>query len=228
MKNELKKLYQHRFNQQEQNQKNKIWKQICKYLEESFFKEINLVSDSVIVDVAAGYCDFINNIYQNKNIKKWAIDANPDIENYATKDVCVYNDTVENLHHCFKTDSVFMFFQSNFLEHLTKSQIVQLFKDEFNLLQKGGYCCILTPNIRYCGGKYWDFFDHITPLTEKSLIEQAEATGFILKKCITKFLPYTTKSKIPKAPWLVRIYLKLLPFSGWILGEQSLILLQKP
>ena len=86
---------------------------------------------------------------------------------------------------------------------------------------------ILTPNIRYVGGKYWDFYDHITPITEKALIEAGELCGFRVRKCIKKFLPFTTKSRLPKAPWIVRMYLRLMPLSGWFFGEQSFLILQK-
>lgn len=116
---------------------------------------------------------------------------------------------------------------SNFLEHISKDAIRKLLEDEYNLLKKDGKVLILTPNIRYVGGKYWDFYDHITPITEKSLIEEAETIGFHTEKVVKKFLPFTTKSRLPQAQWIVRLYCRLMPVSGWFFGEQSLVLLKK-
>jgi hypothetical protein len=44
---------------------------------------------------------------------------------------------------------------------------------------------------------------------------------------IPKFLPYTTKSRLPQAPWLVSLYLKI-PLAWHILGKQALVVAYKP
>ena len=102
-----------------------------------------------------------------------------------------------------------------------------MLRDEYRLLKKGGKLLILTPNIKYVGGKYWDFFDHITPITDKAIIEEAETIGYRLEKDIERFMPFTTKSRLPQAQWMVRAYLRLLPIMGKIMGEQSLIMFVK-
>ncbi len=86
---------------------------------------------------------------------------------------------------------------------------------------------IMQPNIRLIGGAYWDFIDHQTALTEKSLAEAATMAGFRTQQIITRFLPYTTKSKFPQHPLLVRAYLNFPPV--WVLfGKQTLYVGQKP
>ena len=175
--------------------------------------------------MAAGYCDFINNIRFSG--QKVALDVNPDVQTHAAFDVKAVVGGIERLPELFQAGEVSVFFMSNFLEHITKEQIKCLLEDCLELLEDGGEVWILTPNIRYTGGKYWDFFDHITPISEKALCEIAVATGFSVKKCVRRFLPFTTKSALPKAAWLVRLYLKLMPFSGMVFGEQSFIILQK-
>jgi hypothetical protein len=51
--------------------------------------------------------------------------------------------------------------------------------------------------------------------------------GFKTKKVIARFLPYTTKSRIPQHPLLVRAYLSFPP--AWLLlGKQTLYLGEKP
>ncbi len=86
---------------------------------------------------------------------------------------------------------------------------------------------VLQPNIRLTGGRYWDFLDHKTPITEKSLEEAASLVGFRTKRLVTRFLPYSTKSKLPQSPILVRWYLRLPP-AWWLLGRQTLYVGTKP
>jgi len=85
---------------------------------------------------------------------------------------------------------------------------------------------ILQPNIRYLYREYWDFFDHHIPLSDKSLIEALRVVAFRIEQVLPKFLPYTTKSRIPQNPFLVKIYLKL-PFIWKIMGKQMFILGRK-
>jgi len=222
MSEELKNLYNVRFSEKEKKEKNGIWKEICKYIKRVFGSE-----DGIIVDVAAGYCDFINNYCAGEKSELYAIDLNPDVKNFANENVNVICEGVEKLGDIFEDNTVSLFFMSNFLEHITKEQIKKLFEDEYRLLKKGGKILILTPNIKYVGGKYWDFFDHITPITDSALIEYAQSLGFSLVKNIGRFMPYTTKSRLPQASWIVALYLRLMPLSGRFFGEQSLLMFEK-
>ena len=51
--------------------------------------------------------------------------------------------------------------------------------------------------------------------------------GFRTKDVITRFLPYTTKSRMPQHPLLVRAYLRV-PLAWALLGKQTLYLGEKP
>lgn len=64
---------------------------------------------------------------------------------------------------------------------------------------------VLQPNIRYLGSRYWDFYDHMTPLTHLSLSEGLLKNGFRVERLIPKFLPYRFKSRLPSAAWMVRL-----------------------
>lgn len=220
MKTDVQKLYNIRFQSDEKRKKDSLWKEICSYLETFLPKSVK-----VIVDIGGGYCDFINNI--NCDCRKIVIDLNPDTKVYAKKGVEVLTDNFLNLPQHLESNTVSLFFMSNFLEHISKDDINSLFQIQYDLLKPGGEVWILTPNIKYVGGKYWDFFDHITPITEKSLIEAAVLHGFHLKKCISRFLPFTTKSRLPQSAMIVKMYLKLMPFSGYIFGEQSFLIFKK-
>lgn len=77
---------------------------------------------------------------------------------------------------------------------------------------------ILQPNIKYTKGAYWDFIDHKVPLTDQALVEAGEMCGLRTIVNIPRFLPYTTKSKLPKHPLLIWLYLKVMPVSGFFYG----------
>ena len=76
-------------------------------------------------------------------------------------------------------------------------------------------------------GEYWDFWDHLTPITDRSLVELLEHIDYEVEDCFPKFLPYTTQSSLPKAAWLVRAYLKM-PFAWRVLGRQFLVRARRP
>jgi SAM-dependent methyltransferase len=114
-------------------------------------------------------------------------------------------------------------FMSNFLEHLPDKQLVlDTFVEARRILRAGGRILILQPNIRFVGGEYWDFFDHHTPLTDRSLVEALDITGFEVTRCIPRFLPYTTRSALPQHPMLVKLYLHV-PLAWKILGKQAFV-----
>lgn len=221
-----KNLYDVYYSSKLREKQDKIWKEICKYFDRFILPENN-TPDGIIVDVAGGACNFINNI--SSDCKKYVIDLNPDTrDKYAMAGVTAIIDRIENLPKHFKPETVSMFFVSNFLEHITKQDIRQFFDHSFRLLRKGGELWIMTPNIRLSKGAFWDWFDHITPLTERALISEAIVHGYKVRYVIPKFVPAEMQyTKKPKFPFLVRWYLRLLPLSGYIFGGQSFIILRK-
>lgn len=85
-----------------------MWQTLC----EHFFSRFVRSSDTV-VDVGAGYCEFINHI---RAARKIAIDLNPDVRKFAMPGIEILNEpctTLGSLDSNF-ADVVFM---SNFLEH---------------------------------------------------------------------------------------------------------------
>jgi hypothetical protein len=81
---------------------------------------------------------------------------------------------------------------------------------------------VLQPNIRYCARDYWMFFDHITALDQHSLAEALGICGFSVAHQVVRFLPFTTKGRLPAAPALVRLYLKV-PLAWRLLGQQTFV-----
>jgi len=215
----LDQLYQQRFPERELAQKNAIWKVLCA----DFFQRYVDVGGTV-VDIGAGYCEFINNIRASRKI---AVDLNPDVRRFAAADVEVINAACTEVAQ-IATASVDVVFMSNFLEHLlTKQLVLDTLREALRMLRAGGRIIILQPNIRFLPGEYWDFFDHHTPLTDRSLVEAVRLAGFELTLVHPRFLPYTTRSRLPQAPFLVRWYLKFPP--AWrLLGKQALVVAGKP
>jgi len=212
----LNKIYQRRFNADIEFRK-KMWWILCN----DFFQKY-IPIDAVVVEVGAGYCEFINNI---KAKRKLVLDLNPDVKKFANNDVEVFLSSSTNMVQ-IKDNSCDVAFTSNFFEHLSKEEIVKTIKEIYRVLKAGGRLLILQPNIRFCYKDYWNFFDHITPLDDKSLTEVLETNGFKVIECKPKFLPYTTKSKLPKAIFLIKLYLRI-PVLHYIFGKQAFICAQK-
>ncbi len=111
---------------------------------------------------------------------------------------------------------------SNYLEHLESSdQVIAQLRVAADLLKPGGRVLVLQPNIRLVGARYWDFIDHRVPLTERSLLEAADLAGLRTEKLVTRFIPYSTKGRLPSHPALVRAYLAI-PLAWRFMGKQTL------
>lgn len=167
------------------------------------------------MDIAAGYCEFINNIDCRK---KYAVDINPDVGKFADKNVEIIATKSINIPQKFngKIDVVFM---SNFLEHLSsKEEIILTLEKCHSVLKPRGKIMIMQPNISLIGNDYWNFIDHKMPLNTASAIEALEIAGFKIDYVIEKFLPYTTKSRLSVFSNFLRVYLliphQIRPFAG--------------
>lgn len=215
---QLETLYRHRFPEHELARKHAIWQILCR----QFFSRYIKPTDTV-VDVGAGYCEFINNIEASRKI---AVDLNPEVRRFAHPEVQVINAPCTAIRE-LPAESADVVFMSNFLEHLPDKQLVlDTFREARRILSSTGRVIVLQPNIRFLYSEYWDFFDHHTALSDRSLVEGLELAGFTPETVIPQFLPYTTKSRLPQAPWLVGLYLRFPP--AWkLLGKQALVVARK-
>lgn len=209
---DLRVLYQNRFGHEEA-QRHDLWQVLCS----NFFQKWVPV-DSTVLDVAAGHCEFINNIAAGRKI---AVDLNPDIKIRAATDVETHVLRSDEM-KAIPSGSVDRVFVSNFFEHISREAIVTTLVEVRRVLRADGKLLILQPNVRFCGKDYWMFFDHITPVDDRALVEALEATGYATDLCIPRFLPYTTKSRLPTGSWLVKLYLRVKPL--WrVFGAQAFI-----
>lgn len=216
---DLAALYRFRFRESERPQKMLIWKTLC----EHYFQP--LIGDGrIVADLACGYGEFINNI---KAAKKYAIDLNPDAPKFLDADVqfCLSRaDRIEGL----SASALDVVFTSNFLEHLkTKDECDAVLAEVLRILKPGGRFVVMGPNIRYLAARYWDFYDHYLPLSHLSLEEGLVQAGYEVESIVPRFLPYTTRSALPRSPALIALYLKL-PLAWRIFGKQFLVVGRKP
>jgi len=217
MNTEISRLYRLRF-KKDIELRNQIWSVLCK----NFFQKYIRNSDTVC-DIGAGYCEFINNIHARVKI---AIDLNPETVKYANSGISVVICSSNNLPKRLQ-NKVDVSFASNFFEHLpSKEDLAKTLVQIKKILKRDGKLVVLMPNLRYVGAAYWDFLDHQLPLTDKSMVEALELNGFEILEKRSKFLPYSTKGKLPKWKIMVRLYL-MFPFIHQIFGKQSLIVAKK-
>lgn len=213
----VQQIYRSRFDAQTQR-RNEVWKALSKH----FFQKY-IPSASSVVDFGAGYCEFINNVVADKKV---ALDLNPDIFGNAASDVEAHQVDVSEAWPVV-AGSADVCFSSNFIEHLPDKQALLRSLAEANkALKPGGLILLLGPNIRFCYDEYWDFFDHHLALSDRSVEEALQLSGFKVISNVPRFLPYTMKSAMPTHPLLIRIYLAL-PLAWGFLGKQFFVVGEK-
>lgn len=214
---DLESVYANRFSALEK-QRQLVWQVLTREFFQQWIKP-----DDKVLDVGAGYCEFINNVRAGSKI---AMDLNPTTVRAAAGDVQVVSQDVtakwDMLDGC-----VDVVFSSNFLEHLpNKDALMNCLREMYRVLKPGGKLILMGPNIRFCAENYWDFFDHHIPLSDRSMIEALQLAGFVITRSTDRFLPFTMQGKTPSHPLLVSLYLKL-PFAWNIFGQQFLIVAER-
>lgn len=214
----LEAVYEARFDERARRGKLAVWAEIVRYLDRF------IAADQPVLDIGcdAGY--FIAHV---RAPERWATDirdvANllpPDVR-FVQADGLALGDVVPDGHF----GTVFM---SNYLEHLPSTYaVIDQLRIASQLLRPGGRAIILQPNIRLTGSSYWNFIDHHVALTDQSLVEAGELAGLRTVRVVTRFLPFSTKSRLPQDPRLVRLYLAFPP--AWLLlGKQTLYVAERP
>ncbi len=191
----------------------KVWKAICEYL------QAFIPADGVVLDVGAGYCDFINQINASR---KYALDVNPDVAHYCAPGVMFFVGEVGSID--LPSQSVDVVMASNLLEHLSDQQCGALFDRFDDVLKEKGRVILIQPNYYYCYREYWDDFTHIKAFSHVSLIDFLRLRGYTIIRAEKKFLPFSFKSVLPKSYWMTKIYLS----SFWRpLAKQMLIVAER-
>ena len=201
-------LYNKRFSREEQKKRKVLWKTLNEYFLYQWIRPSNTVCD-----IGAGTREFLETANAKKKI---AVDLQyPTIAD--KRGILCY----PSIRHIPKTlhGQVDVVMLSNVLEHVeTREEILTILRRIKKLLKPGGSLLIIQPVIELVGNRYWDFFDHIVPITRKSLQEALAMEGYDVTVFIPRFLPYTTKAGLPVNTFLLRMYLLIpwyfRPFAG--------------
>jgi ubiquinone/menaquinone biosynthesis C-methylase UbiE len=189
-----------------------VWKEIVRFLNQ-FIKGTHTV-----LDLGAGYCDFINTVSAEKKI---AVDISPELPRYADKSVKHIQSLATDL-SSVEDQSVDLVFSSNLLEHLTDEELALCMKELRRVLKTGGLFITMQPNYRLAYKTYFDDFTHKKVFSDESLRGFLISHDFTILASYPRFLPFSLKSRpslIPIHPLLVRTYLHLpwKPFAGQML-----------
>lgn len=188
------------------------------------FLQRYILDTDTVLDIACGYGEFIRNIRAGRKI---GVDINPEIAPRIGGGIEFYAIDATDLSP-IKSASVDVCFSSNFFEHLpTKNALDRVLGESYRVLKPGGRFVSMHPNLRYAPGEYWDFYDHVLPLTDRSCAEAFAKSGFDVLEVIDRFMPFSTRSRLPRNATLVRLYLSFRP--AWrVIGRQFLIITRKP
>jgi SAM-dependent methyltransferase len=220
IESELERIYANRFPERERAAKTRLWRTLC----DAFFSRY-VPADGAVLDVGAGYCDFVNHVRARRRI---AVDLNPETARAAAPGVEVHSVLLDRIGEVIEAESIDLAFASNVFEHLRGPDVLlEVLAAIRGALRPGGRLMIMQPNVRLVGGSFWDFVDHTLPLTEKGMVEALTMSGYVIDECRARFLPYTTKSRLPQWDLLVRLYLALPP-AQWLMGKQMLIVARRP
>lgn len=191
--------------------RSRVWRAIAEDLQ-GF---VSPASDCVL-DLGAGYCDFINAIRANR---KFAIDLDPDAAKYCGDDVVFHCGSVTDLPF-LGSGEVDVVFASNLLEHLTDGELDAVASELNRVLKASGRLIVIQPNFRYAYREYFDDYTHKKIFTHVSLGDYFLSRGFRLLRMAPRYLPFSMKSRLPKSYLLTRIYLRLpfRPFAKQMLG----------
>jgi SAM-dependent methyltransferase len=174
-------------------------------------------SDSHVLELGAGYCDWINAVRAGRKV---ALDSWPELPSYAARDVePIVIDATMGL-GTLGVETFDVVTASNFLEHFEADVAWSLVGDVTRLLKHGGRFIVIQPNFKYAYRNYFDDYTHRSVFTDVSLGNLLRAHGLRVELSEPKFLPYSLRgirSSIPA--WLVRAYLRspVKPLAGQML-----------
>jgi SAM-dependent methyltransferase len=209
-------LYSFRFRNVNQESRNIVWSEISSYIATNSNNPIR------VLDPACGIGEFINSCPAQE---KWAVDIGINGSQL--------DSSIKFIHGSFfdaelPKNYFDLIFLSNALEHMDSQIMVNMFLEKvFTLLSPGGIVIVMGPNFKYCSKDYFDCADHTVILTHLSVEEHLVAAQFELIGTVSRFLPFSFRSKLPSSRYITRFYLRaklLWPF----FGKQFLVSARRP
>jgi SAM-dependent methyltransferase len=214
----LTRIYEHRFDGIPPAKKLAVWREIAEFILKDAARLRGGAAIASVLDPACGDGEFLNGcLGQSTQLLGCDLRQRP----------TSLHDSIGFHQGFFQTLDLDQHFEliwvSNLLEHLPDPETLQDFLlQSKSRLSPGGILTIMGPNIKYCASEYWDFADHLLPLSHLTVLEHLASAGFETLDCSPRFLPYSFRSRLPAHPLLTRTYLKIRP--AWqLLGKQFLI-----
>lgn len=183
-----------------------IWKEVAEYIQRKFIPK-----ESRVLDLGAGYCDFINFIDARE---RYAVDIFERLSQYADAGVKTHIGECTDL-RMFGDGTLDTVFASNLFEHLTHEQLLLTINEIRRVLRQDGRLILMQPNFKYCYRTYFDDYTHLQIFTHEGIYDLLEMAGLQIEAMQPRFLPVNMKStlklRIPFIHLVVRWYLRL-PF----------------
>ena len=187
-----------------------VWESLWDF----FFSKLFADADTIL-ELGAGWCDFINRAEVKRRI---AVDLWPGVTRAAGAGVEAHVGSALDLSF-IESGSVDAIFASNLVEHLSHEEFDQLLTEAFRVLRRNGRIALLQPNFRLAYRRYFDDFTHVTMWSEISLSDFLTSRGWEVLMSKPRFLPLTVKSRFPVSKLLIRAYLAspVKPLAGQML-----------
>ena len=163
-----------------------------------------IAADAAVLDLGAGYGDFVNSVTARKRI---AVDTWPSLPDHVDAGIEPIITPVTDLRG-IADGSVDFAFASNLFEHLTQDELIVALGQIASKLTAKGELCIVQPNYRYAFREYFDDYTHRTPYSHIGLADLLRAQGWTVTQVVPRFLPLTIKSRMPAWGWLIGAYLR--------------------
>ena len=195
----------------EDPRRGEVWRALWRY----FFCH-RIGKDDCVLDLGAGYGDFINSVVARRRI---AVDMWDGMRQHLAPGVEAIVGPVQQL-DAIGDGTVDYAFASNVFEHITQDSLVEVLTALKRTLSARGRLTILQPNYRYAFREYFDDYTHVSVYSHISLPDLLRANGWEVLEVQPRFLPLTVKSRLPTWPVLIAAWLKS-PFKP--MGKQMLV-----
>src|SRR3954471_14787230 len=175
-----------------------LWQSLWQYTFSAMIRP-----DDCVLDMGAGYCNFINSVLARRRI---AIDTWDGFVTYLGAGIEHQIGSVLDLD--FLEDGAVDFaFASNLFEHMTQDEFSVTLEALRLKLSKNGTLTIVQPNYRYAYREYFDDFDHKSVYSHVSLADFLVSHRYDVFLVEPRFMPLSVKGRLPVKPLLIRAWL---------------------
>lgn len=175
-----------------------VWRALWRYF---FSKRVK--ADHTVVDLGAGYGDFINSVTAQRRI---AVDMWPGLSDHVAPGVEVLIGPASEL-GSIADGAIDYAFASNLFEHLTQDQFAETLAALKRVMSPRGTLTIVQPNYRYAYREYFDDYTHVAIYSHISLADFLSANGWEVLEVQPRFLPLTVKSRLPTWDFMIALWL---------------------